>query len=283
VEQAVSVPGTWSPTASMADQRTGHTVTLLLNGQVLAVGGSYGGPDTGFQRIFLRSAELYYSLGFWTSTGALTTSPRMFHTATLVGNNVLVAGGIQEANGSGLDTAELFDPGTGTWTATGNMRTGRTFHTATLLPNKRVLVAGGYSTSSTNLSAVLTAAEVYDEPTGTWMATGSMAKARVYHIASLLPNAQALITGGYSWSSTSEERVPPDPYFDRAGSGASNIVEKTAELYNFATGTWTTTGSMEIGRQQFAAAGLQNGQVLAVGGYPGGETWADRTAELYTP
>jgi hypothetical protein len=55
---------------------------------------------------------------------------------------VLVAGGQ-----SGIASAELYNPGTGTWSATGSMATGRFEHTATLLPDGRVLVTGGASSA----------------------------------------------------------------------------------------------------------------------------------------
>jgi phosphohistidine swiveling domain-containing protein len=75
--------GTRTTTGSMTVARTGHTATLLANGQVLVAGGSF---DT--------SAELYDpSSGIWTPTGSLTVA-RFAHTATLLPNGqVLVAGG----------------------------------------------------------------------------------------------------------------------------------------------------------------------------------------------
>jgi hypothetical protein len=91
------------------------------------------------------AAELYDpGSGSWTFTGPMTGPhgvSRVLHTATLLPNGkVLVAGGAGQ-NGP-LDSAELYDPSTGSWAAAGNMITGREGHTATLLPDGRVLVAG---------------------------------------------------------------------------------------------------------------------------------------------
>jgi Galactose oxidase, central domain len=55
----------------------------------------------------------------WTYTGSLNT-PRAGHTATLLPNGkVLVVGG----SGAGVpDTADLYDPVTGTWSFTGKLK-----------------------------------------------------------------------------------------------------------------------------------------------------------------
>ena len=90
------------------------------------------------------------------------TAARTYHTATLLPDGtVLVAGAVSSAN-----SAELYDPNTGTWSATGSMNQGRHDFTATLLPDGTVLVTAYEGSDS---------AELYDPSTGSWSATASMA------------------------------------------------------------------------------------------------------------
>jgi len=70
-------------------------------------------------------------------------------------------GKVMVAGGEGfMNSAELFNPHTGTWTNTGAMNTGRWQATATLLHDGKVLVAGGYGGSYGALSS----AELYNRP-----------------------------------------------------------------------------------------------------------------------
>ena len=69
---------------------------------------------------------------------------------------MLVAGGYNfesDPEGTVLDTAELYDPATGTWSMTASLNIGRYAHTATLLPNGKVLVAGGNTSELYNPGA----------------------------------------------------------------------------------------------------------------------------------
>ena len=115
---------------------------------------------------------------------------------------MLVAGGVDD-DGDSLASAELYDPATGYWTPTGSLATARYGHTATLLPNGKVLVAGGYNYAERQ-HLHLASAELYDPATGAWTPTGSLATARIYHTATLLPNGQVLVAGGNATGSSAE-------------------------------------------------------------------------------
>ncbi len=273
--------GTWRPTGSMAEERAGHTATLLPNGKVLVVGGSHS-----------PTAELYDpATGTWSPTGSMA-SPRHEHTATLLHNGkVLVVGG----STSSL-TAELYDPATGTWSPTGSMAAPRYHAAAMLLPNGKVLVVGG-SHSPT--------AEVYDPAMGSWSPTGSMASPREGHTATLLPSGKVLVAGGShsspaevydpatgSWSPTgsmasSHSRhtatLLPDGKVLVAGGGGGDGSQATAEVYHPALGTWGSAGSMASRRASFTAVLLPNGKVLVAGGYNPDGNYELETAELFTP
>jgi hypothetical protein len=246
------VAQTFTLTGSLNAARYSHTATLLKDGTVLIAGG-FGSSGT------LASAELYDPVtGMFTTLTNPLNHARTDHTATLLNDGtVLFAGG---TGSSGV--AERYDPATQTFTTTGSLNTPRDFHTATLLNNGMVLMAGGAILSSPYVTA---SAELYNPKNGMFTTTGNLNKGRYEHTATLLNNGTVLIAAGAS----------------------GGIALNSAEVYNPATGTFTTDTDTLYGARYYHTATLlnniadnpDNGMVLIVGGVPGPLA----SAELYEP
>jgi len=146
------------------------------------------------------------------------------------------------------------------------MITGRNLHTATRLPTGEVLIAGGFS-----VAGYLATTELFDPATNSFHSSGSMAEARRQHTATLLNNGKVLIAGGFGLDPT----------------GANTL--SSAELYDLATGTFSSAGTMSTVRTGHTASLLNDGRVLISGGNTlctanvCGFINAFATAELYDP
>ncbi|QIK66372.1 hypothetical protein G7072_08375 [Nocardioides sp. HDW12B] len=242
---------TWSAGAPLLHARYEHVATTLQGGRVLVTGGS---GIVGDEWQDLASSEVYDptlgDAGTWSTTGSLAT-PRLSHTATLLGDGtVLVVGGSDGTEGSGyLKRTETFDPATGLWTNAGPLSVGRAGHTATLMGDGKVLVTGGFTDSGT-----LATSEVYDPATRTWSRTASLSAPRKWHDATALSDGRVLVAGGQSNTGT--------------------------EVYSPVTKTWRAAGALATVRQYPSVTALPNGTALVAGGYKAGYL---RSAEIVTP
>jgi hypothetical protein len=164
------------------------------------------------------------------------------------------------ADGGGNDAGSALK---GIFTPTGSMTVPRFQHTATLLPNGKVLIAGGQCTDPMGEMMLIYdtgAAELYDPVAGTFTATGGMNAARFGHTATLLLSGKVLVAGGA----------------DRKD-GLSMQGVASAELYDPATGTFTTAGGLNTVGYGPATL-LPSGKVLFAGGNASGTS-----AELFDP
>ena len=155
----------------------------------------------------------------------------------------------------GMTGPVVVDPG---WASTGSMATTRVLASTTLLPSGKVLVAGGWNEAAHHASA-----ELYDPAAGVWSSAGTMGQARGMHSAVVLPSGKVLVAGGQQ----------------------TGAITAAAQLYDpsvGATGSWTSTGSMNIPRDRQTTTLLPNGKVLVIGGFTTG-TVLTGTAELYNP
>ena len=294
--------GAFTSTGAMTTARSGHTATLLNNGQVLIAG---GGPNFNSPTA---TAELYDpTRGTFTPTGNMTT-PRTGHTASLLPDGrVIIAGGYSSSGGTltllqPLKTAEIYDPATGIFTSTGDMIHARACSAATGLNNGQILLSGGVGPGFRVLDA-----EFYDPTVGSFADAGPYATFRIAletcqgAAASLLPDGRVLIV----WEDTFAEiydsktglftpagRSPELSYIDGvptatllmtgkvlvAGGGDDTGVHKSAELFDISTGSFTPTGGMSSAHAGHSATLLPNGTVLIAGG-----PFLSATTEVYDP
>jgi hypothetical protein len=240
-------------TGSMTINRGFGTATVLASGKVLFAGGESAGQTA--------TADIYDpATGTFTATGSMSVA-RVNHTATPLPNGtVLITGGGNCNSGCvNFNTAELYDPTSGTFSrTTGNMVVSHSSAQAVLLPTGKVLIMGG--TLSSTDSTGTNFAELYDPSTGLFSATGNMITGRQQSFtATSLQNGNVLVAGGVS----------------------SGVSVAHAEVYNISTGTFSATGNLQQPLDGHSATLLPNGQVLIAGGVT--TTSLITTAEVYDP
>ena len=285
--------GVFAQTGSMTQTHPLHTSTLLSSGKVLIAdetGAELYDPATGLfvttggmlspnnfvQAVLLASgkvlvtgntdAELYDPAnGTFTKAGTYAVKAAFYSSATLLASGKVML--------EGDNTTQIYDPASDSFSLTASLSSvglgGLELYSATLLTNGNVLIAGGTDELSRFAAAVL-----YDPASSTFKATASMSAMRDAHAAVLLPDGRVLVVGGDSMSCTGQ-------FCAFSGSLAS------AELYDPATGAFTSAGNMNTARTLPQATLLKNGNVLITGGeaYCGINCFkgSGATAELYRP
>jgi len=241
----------------------------LQNGKVLVAG---GGNDTVGA---LNTAELYDpTTGVWSATGNMNEGRQQHSAIRLRDGSVLVTGGNVDRTPCAdvcvttILESEVYNPSTGQWKVVGEMTIPRSFFTTTLLPTGTALAVGGRVHTGPDYFDLgcIAFTDLYDPTTKKWSGTGTMSISREAHSTVLLANGQALAMGGTTVD-------------------FNGVTVTSAELYDPAAATWTTTESMLQGREIFTATLLQNGQVLAAGGdyYDGVNAGFLTESELYDP
>jgi hypothetical protein len=205
--------------------------------------------------------------GQWQLTGSMATG---HSNGSNTGFTQLPDGRVLAISGSGTPgtltpAAEIYNPGTGQWTPAGSLNEARfAFGQPSVLPDGDVLVAGGHDINVNDYAT----AELYDPATNQWTFTGSLQTSRRYPVQVELANGEVLVATGSHGPPTCTRYL------------------SSAELYNPATGQWTSTGSTLVPRESATAIRLADGRVLLAGGYNGGTTCSDTDpvdTEIYDP
>jgi hypothetical protein len=297
----------WQAAAPMVYSRAGHSAVVLKDGRVLVMGGhGYQGMETGcgpggcFYGEVLASAEVYDpKSGTWSQTGSMVT-PRFDFASVLLGDGrVLVSGGYGYGPGPVPYTrAEVYDAATGRFTAVADMPGSRFNHQAVLLQDGRVLLVGGDAYASTPLSSAV----IYDPVHDTWTTAAPMDRARDFLTATPLLDGRVLVVGGDAevydprlnlWMITAPMHHPRvrqgavrlmDGRVLVAGGmqATSTDLERTSDVFDPATGLWSSVVPMLYGRFDGAigtAALLVGREVLVTGGF--GDVGVSSTTETY--
>jgi len=144
------------------------------------------------------------------------------------------------------NTAEIYEPGTGTWRMTAHpMNVARSEHRATKLADGRVLITGGGNGLGTTATV-----EVFDPATETFTFTTPMGTPHHGHEAVLLPDGRVMVIAG------------------RCTSCGSPFAIATTELFDPTTAAWTTTAPVPVIVTDHRVV-VRSGRVLVFGGYDG--------------
>lgn len=245
------VTGLWEAMSAMARGRWYPTNTALPNGEVVTIAGT---DETGANVLV---PEVWDGSAWRGLTSAALDLPYYPRTFVAPDGRIFYAG--EQQRSRYLDVS-----GAGRW-ADGPLRNfgTRDYGSAVMYEPGKILYAGGGDPPTST-------AEIIDlnQPSPTWTFTGSMAFARRHMNATLLPTGDVLVTGGTS------------------GGGFNDLAGgvRTAELWQPATGAWTTLASAAVIRIYHGAALLlPDGRVLHTGSGDGGGSPNELNYEVYSP
>jgi hypothetical protein len=231
--------GSFAPTGDLSVWRDDHSAIALPDGRVMLIGGwSTAG--------LLDSTDVFDPARGTFAPGPTMHSPRAGDTPVpLLDDRILIAGGFL-GNRPTTAMAEIYDPSAGTMSPTGSMVEPRGAYAAARLADGRVLFAGGLDNG-----VVVATAEIFDPASGSFVATGSMSVARYKGGAVPLPDGRVLVFGG-------------------SGDIDGSILYATSELFDPASGTFSTGPSMGHARYKVAESTVRlgSGDYLVSSGAP---------------
>lgn len=287
---------TWTDGPNIAEARSDHTATVLGDGRVLVVGGRVGNVPV--KSVFTFDPET----DSFTEEQSLSRG-RSSHTATFLGDGrLVVVGGFVDPLAPG---PEVWDPDTLSWTEW-DVPLQRTDHVAMVLRDG-LLIAGGRDSDESTAPALQSTA-LLDLTDGTLTELPDMVAPRT-GLGGASFNEGALVFAGATSNSGNPSSVMPSiERFDgtswsgfgtlsaaRTSPLVIGIGEQAVAVFGGVLGTDLRASAavdvvdpsgptilagtdMPDGRMGAAAARLQDGRVLIVGGsdgiYPHTEVWA---------
>ena len=225
----------WTNGPAMSMPHCYHTATALKDGRILIVGGNLSDNDV------TTNCEIYDPVNnTYQPTGSLNV-PRSSHSATLLPDGrVLVVSGLYWLYSPDLDSAEIYNPASGTWSLTAQPIFAHGLDPATtLLKDGRVLVVGGDALPFDN-EGVSDRAEIFDPVGNTWSAAA-------YH--------EGIGAGGACCNALLND-----------GRVLFSSRNTNTYIYNPVNDTWQSGGAISMSRVYATSVVLQDGRVMVIGG-----------------
>jgi len=234
----------------MARGRWYPTATVMGNGDVVILAGR---DEAGLE---VDVPEVWSDGSVRRLTGAPRTLPYYPRAFLAPDGRLFVAG-------SPRPTRFLSFSGSGAWQSGPSRLFGaREYGSAVMYDDGKILYAGGSRTTNTAETIDLNVAQPV------WKWTGNMANARRHLNLTLLPTGEVLATGGVGGTTFNDLSKPV----------------RAAEIWNPASGQWTTLASSSIVRGYHATALLlPDGRVLHAGSGDGAGAPNQLNAELFSP
>src|SRR6058998_141022 len=240
----------------MARGRWYPSVVGLADGRMATFSGwlEQGGTNS--------AVELYTNPDGWSQEYYATFTPELYPWLHLLPDGRVFMSGANV-------TSSIFDPATNSWqsVATMNYPRNRVYGSSVLLPlsaadnwRARVMIMGGDNPSTDTV-------EIIDlsQPNPSWRYTNSMSGPRIQMDAVVLPNGKILALGGSQLDKT------------------ACTATLGADLFDPATETWTSAGTMNMPRLYHSVALLlPDGTVWSAGSNPDWGNWENRM-EIYKP
>ncbi len=244
------VSNTWTPTARMNNGRWYPTATILPDGRVLVLSGSFKPPGQGAENN--REPQIW-SDGAWTpfpplpQTAPFELYPRMH---VVSGARLVMSGPLKQTWAVGVAG--------GPWTgiAAREMNQRDYCPALTYAPGRILYIGGGNNGNDSQPTAAVEKLDL-NQPAPAWSFAPPMAMARQQHNATFLADGTILVTGGTS-----------GPGFNNLGAGQPvHVAEIFDPEADNGAGTWTTVAAEEMDRCYHSTAVLlPDGTVLSAGG-----------------
>lgn len=218
----------------------------------------------------------------YSPSGSLNVARWNHQSQVLYNKKVLVFGGDQGYLIPAMvnNSAELYEPGSGTWSYTGSMNKKRTNFSSVVLPNGNILAIGGTMNWDGSETYSTASCEIYNVAIGTWTYTDSMKVQRENHKAILLKTGKVLVVGDKD--GRCELYDPSINKWENTGSNVAYVgggmdlimlqdgkvlvtLEKSAQLYDPASGTWSLLSNLVGDRLFHSSILLPDGRVLIAG------------------